>query len=493
MRKQVDHRLIGKARLIEVEGVLRESAGIHNTELRRDRGPGERRGLASVVKARPDKYSCEIVVLACEFPGLADALTPRNDLFVVVSKHLLVLAVTLVASARGNCTVVLRTDDRLLGVLCVHSGNILDTVVYTRNVHLHSRAFHSAVDRAGDESGIVEMLNDRSHSAIYSCALLGVLERLFVKERPEYYRGVIAVAADHYLKVLKNLLARLKATVLVHNDHTELVARVKNFLCGQVVSATVGIRAHILESLNSVILNRIGNCNANACVVLMVAGALDLERLVVEEKSLLCIYAEGSEADAGAFGVDNLAVADDLDLERVEVGRVNVPTLRAADGELLIYHSRCRKVAESLCGSSLGYYRLAVKDSRANGCTCGSILAVLKSRLDLNIPGVLASLLEHGLAENSVVRDVELLLCIEADVAVNSRALVPPAFSLKAVDMYRKDVGPSVEVRALAYIKYGLGVRAERTRHKRAVKVKLSVYGSSLKAEEKLLALKRGI
>ena len=337
------------------------------------------------------------------------------------------------------------------------------------------------------------MLNYGSHSAVYSCALLGVLERLFVKERPEYYRGVIAVAADHYLEILKNLLARLEAAVLIHNDHTELVARVKHFLGGQIVSATVGVGAHILEALNSIVLNRIGNCNANARVVLMVAGALDLERLVVEEKSLLCIYAEGSEADAGAFGVDNLAVADDLDLERVEIRRVNVPTLRAADGELLIYHLCCRKVADSLGRRALGYHGLAVKDSRTDGCTCGRIVAVLKCSLDLNVPGVLASLFKHGLAENSVVRDMELFLCIEADVAVYSRALVPPAFSLKSVDMYREDVGSSVEVRALAYIEYGLGVRAERTRHKRAVEVEFCINGSSLKAKKELLALKRGI
>ena len=69
----------------------------------------------------------------------------------------LMLSVALVASARGDCTVVLRADDRLGRVICMEGFErfivvIVDGVIDARDVHLKSRALHSTVDRARDES-----------------------------------------------------------------------------------------------------------------------------------------------------------------------------------------------------------------------------------------------------------------------------------------------------------------------------------------------------
>ena len=93
----------------------------------------------------------------------------------------------------------------------------------------------------------------------------------------------------------------------------------------------------------------------------------------------------------------------------------------------------------------------------------------------------------------AAVRDVKLVLSVKLYVAVYACALIPPALSLKALDIYRKNVGTTVEVSAVGYVEYSLGVCAEGARHKRAVEVELSVYCRSLKNEYKLLVRKRGI
>ena len=146
-------------------------------------------------------------------------------------------------------------------------------VVDSRNVHLKTRALHSTVDRTGNKTRIVEMADVSLHSAVYLRALLGVLERLLVKERPKNDRGVVTVTAYHYIKVVKHLVIRLKSAILVHNDHTKLITRVKNLFIGKIMRATVCVRSHLLESLDPVINDRIGYRNTNARVILVIAGS----------------------------------------------------------------------------------------------------------------------------------------------------------------------------------------------------------------------------
>ena len=83
---------------------------------------------------------------------------------------------------------------------------IVDGVVDTGNVHLKSRSLHTAVDRARNKTGIVKVKNVRLHSAEHLRTLLGVLKGLLIKERPEDDGGVVAVTANHYVNVIKNLI-----------------------------------------------------------------------------------------------------------------------------------------------------------------------------------------------------------------------------------------------------------------------------------------------
>ena len=118
-------------------------------------------------------------------------------------------------------------------------------------------------------------------------------------------------------------------------------------------------------------------------------------------------------------------------------------------------------------------------------------MVVLEHRLYLNVPGILGSCFKYGLAENSIVRDVELVLNVKAYVSIYTRALVPPSLGGVSVDVYRDHVRMVTEIKSVGYIERRLGVRAERTSHQRRVYVKFSVDARSFKDEHKFLIRKR--
>jgi hypothetical protein len=146
---------------------------------------------------------------------------------------------------------------------------------------------------------------------------------------------MVAVTLDHDVKVFQNLLAGFETTVFVHDDHTELVTSVEDFLGGEIVSATICVCAHFLQAFNTVILNGIGDGNADAGVILMVAGAHDLDGAVIQEKALFCIDAECAEANSRFFVIHDHTVLDDFNTKGIKLGIIHVPTDGAGNGKLL--------------------------------------------------------------------------------------------------------------------------------------------------------------
>src|SRR5690348_2147321 len=55
MGKNVKHRLFRPARLIIIEKIFREAAGVHDAEMRADARPAVGRGLTSIIEAGPDE------------------------------------------------------------------------------------------------------------------------------------------------------------------------------------------------------------------------------------------------------------------------------------------------------------------------------------------------------------------------------------------------------------------------------------------------------
>ena len=253
----------------------------------------------------------------------------------------------------------------------------------------------------------------------------------------------------------------------------------------------VRVRAHLLEALDSIILYGIRHADTNARVVLMVTRSHDLDRSVVEEEALFGIDGEGAEADPRRFLIHGLTVLEYLNGKRVKLGIVHVPALGTGNVQLL--HDRLlhiRADSHVLC-DMLRNQRFSVIDRRLDGSGIAHIRAVFQRGLDLDRPAVLRSLFQNGLTENTVVRNMQLILGVELDVAINTRALIPPAFRFQALDVNGKDVRSAVEIRSVGDIEEGFRVRAEGSLHQRSVEIKFRVDGSALKADEQLLVRKR--
>jgi hypothetical protein len=118
---------------------------------------------------------------------------------------------------------------------------------------------------------------------------------------------VIAIPANHALELGPELGTAAREPVLRHHEQAEAIARVEQLRRRRVVGAAVRVGAHGLELRQPQLVESVGHGRADAGVVLVVTGALDLERLVVEEEAAVRVPSEGSDAERGVVGVDGLA------------------------------------------------------------------------------------------------------------------------------------------------------------------------------------------
>jgi len=121
--------------------------------------------------------------------------------------------------------------------------------------------------------------------------------------------------------------AGVEIAILVHDEHPQPVARIEKLGRWRIVRTADRVRSHRLQPPNPPFPQRIGNGDAHARMILMIASALDLERLAVEEKALVGVEAEGAKADAQGTPVVLLTLARQTGAQRVEVGRIDGPEL----------------------------------------------------------------------------------------------------------------------------------------------------------------------
>ena len=87
--------------------------------------------------------------------------------------------------------------------------------------------------------------------------------------------------------------------VLVHDQHPEFVAGVQDFGVGRVVGRPPGVAADLFEPCNAIIFQTVRDGNADAREVLVVAHALNLDVLAVEEKTLVGVKTDRADAEWG--------------------------------------------------------------------------------------------------------------------------------------------------------------------------------------------------
>ncbi len=114
----------------------------------------------------------------------------------------------------------------------------------------------------------------------------------------------------------------------VHHKQAQAVAKIQHFLGWRIVRSAIGVRAHLLEFAETELPDGIRHGHADTRVILVIAGALDLERFVVEEKSLPHIEANRAETAGGFDGIHRFIVPHDDRPDRVEGRLIHRPELR---------------------------------------------------------------------------------------------------------------------------------------------------------------------
>ena len=131
---------------------------------------------------------------------------------------------------------------------------------------------------------------------------------LLVADGPEDDGGRVAIALDHGLQLRQAFGVGTHLARLAHHHHAHAVAGLDPLRRGHVVRGAHGIAAHLLQHAEAEALQAVGQRRAHAGVILMVAGALNLERLAVEEEALVGVEDGGAHAKADALGIARLAV-----------------------------------------------------------------------------------------------------------------------------------------------------------------------------------------
>ena len=96
---------------------------------------------------------------------------------------------------------------------------------------------------------------------------------------------MVAVAEDLLLKPVEVLGVASEQPVLVHDEHAEVVAGFEQLRRRRIVRGAVRVRTDFLQLAIRKYCRRSGNAASDACVILMVARAVELVRLAVEQES----------------------------------------------------------------------------------------------------------------------------------------------------------------------------------------------------------------
>ncbi len=240
-------------------------------------------------------------------------------------------------------------------MLLVIAVGTLQVVVESDNVERVGDAFLVvAIDGRGYHARRIELMALLHHRRANLRALLRhlVLQLpLFVADRPEMIDGEL-----RYRLTMVSSCARPSGL--------ELICRVSHIIIMPMRSqpsthSGVGMLCDVRTALQPISFNTpsrkdlqpIGQGRAHACMILMIAGALNLDRFAVEEESLVRIEHRRAHAKADALCIAWLAAGFHSHNRRIEIGRIRRPKRRIGQfcgrGEWMPIHRR-RSIAQAL-------------------------------------------------------------------------------------------------------------------------------------------------
>jgi hypothetical protein len=148
---------------------------------------------------------------------------------------------------------------------------------------------------------------------------------LLVADGPKDDGGRVAIALDHRFKLRHAFRTGTHLAGLAHHHHAHAIAAFHPLRRGHVVRGAHGVAAHLAQHSQPEPLQPVRHRRAHSGVILVVAGALNLDGFAVEEESLVGVEVRGAHTKADALGIARLAVRFHGHNRRVEIRRIHRP------------------------------------------------------------------------------------------------------------------------------------------------------------------------
>ena len=123
---------------------------------------------------------------------------------------------------------------------------------------------------------------------------------------------MVAVAVYHAFQQASMFLVDTRQTVFFYHKDAEAVAGIEHFGSHRVMGRTVGIAAELLQFLQSVHLQGIGNAGTYSGVVLVHVHTFQFQRLSVQEEALVASKRMSRIPVVVVLSIHQLAIADRL-------------------------------------------------------------------------------------------------------------------------------------------------------------------------------------
>ena len=225
-----------------------------------------------------------------------------------------------VDAARTTARGLFRTERPATGIiLAVLLHRVLKDVVITGHVCWNQNGRATARSN-GHEARRVETVAIFAHRGSNACTAFFPLDApLLVAYAPKDDARMVAVAVYHTFQQAGMFLVDARQTVFLYYKNAEAVAGIEHFGSHRVMGRTAGIAAELLQFLQSVHLQGIGNAGTYSGVVLVHVHTFQFQRLSVQEEALVGIEADVANTNRGGHHVHLPTVLPDAGFHFIKV------------------------------------------------------------------------------------------------------------------------------------------------------------------------------
>src|SRR3989442_182061 len=254
----MQHRPGSPPRLVIIENVFRETAGIQRAEVRANARPPVGRGLAAIIESCPRKSTGDEWARIIDFPPSFGAIRVSGKVDIVGADVSLQLIVHINA-AREVTAGRLGSDTRLLWKLCVKLVDVFSSrrstaaarvaVVETLDIDDARHAFAPGTVHCHCHwPAWIELMRKPFHGRNDSRPALSALLSLFIAERPKNDARMVAIAANHSFELAQPFRSGRHHARLVQHEHAETITSLEQFRRRWIVRGAINSRPHRFEA-----------------------------------------------------------------------------------------------------------------------------------------------------------------------------------------------------------------------------------------------------